>query len=141
MMRVMTLQTVRRGEGLILMSLLQSGILDVVTVQTKGGGRFGEMEFVIRGRFRSGFVSQMTSVASDIQCGMVAPFFGDVQARLVATEAKIFFCVAREWLEELILVIRAVWIVAGKAIADGGRMNRSLYLRRLHVRVARETES
>jgi hypothetical protein len=54
----------------------------------------------------------------------------------VATEAEVFFFPAGSRLQELILVVAGVRIVAGEAVANRGRMHRPLDVGRFLVGVA-----
>ena len=71
---------------------------------------------------------------------MTAALLRHVQSRLVATQAEVFFCLARQRLQQLILVVAGVRIVAGQAVAHRGRMHRPLDVGRLLVRMAGEAE-
>jgi hypothetical protein len=84
------------------------------------------MELIFHGRIRAGFVGYVTGVATHIEGGMTAALFRNVEAGLMATEAEVFFLISGGGFQELILVVAGVWIVASKAVANSGRMDRSL---------------
>ena len=119
-MRIVALQTVGRAEGLVLMRLLQIRILRIMAIQAERRRSLGQMEAVLRRRFGAGLVGDMAGVAAHIERGMTAALLGHIQSGLVATEAEILFFVARKRLEELILVVAGVRIVAGEAVANRG---------------------
>ncbi len=54
----------------------------------------------------AGLVRDVAGVAAHIERGMTAAFGGDVNALLVAAQAKILFLIAGRRLQQLILVIR-----------------------------------
>ena len=128
LVRIVALNTVGRAEGLIVMRLLQVGILGIVAVNAQCGCRLGEVELVVNGRFRAGFVCQVAGIAAHVERGMAAAAGRHVHAGGVASEAKIVFSVTRLRLQQLVLVVAGMRIVAGEAVSNSGRMNRAFYL-------------
>ena len=94
LVRIMTLQTVGRGEGLVLMSFLQVCVLCIMAVQTERRGRLGQMEPVLCRRFGARLVGEVAGVTAHIESGMTAALLGHIQSRLVATEAEVFLIAA-----------------------------------------------
>jgi hypothetical protein len=94
LMRIVALNTIGLGEGLILVRILQVGVLGVVTVETKRRSRLGEMEAVFSRRLRSGFVGSVADIASHIERGMATALLRNVQTGLMATEAEVLFFAA-----------------------------------------------
>ena len=136
LVRIVALQAVGRAEGLVLMSLLQIGILRIVAIHAKRRRRLGQMEAVLHRRFGAGLVGDVAGVAAHIESGVTAALLGHIQSGLVATEAEILFLAARNRLQELILVVAGVRIVAREAVANRGRMHRPLDVSRFLVRMA-----
>ena len=97
------------------------------------------MESVFDCQFFSGLVGHMTGVAAHIESDVPAALVGNVEADAVAIEAKILFFSARNRLEELILVVAGVRIVAGETGANRGRVDSTLDIGRFLVRMASNT--
>src|SRR3954464_14949390 len=65
----------------------------------------------------------MAGVASHIECGVTASSFGALRADVMAGEAKVFVLRrSRSRLQQLIRIVRLVWIVALYAITHRRRM-------------------
>jgi hypothetical protein len=137
---IVALNAVGRCEWLALMGFLEIRILCVVAIEAERGCPLGEMELVVHRRFGAGFVSYMAGVTAHIERGMTTAFFRDIQTCLVTTQAEVFPLVAGFGLQELILVVAGVRIVAGKAVADRRRMHHSLDVCRLFVGMACEAK-
>jgi hypothetical protein len=98
------------------------------------------MEQVVHGRFSAGLVGDVACVAAHIQRGVPAALRGHIQPSLVTAEAEVFFLPAGCWLEELILVVGGVRVVASEAIADRWGMDSALDVGRLFVCVASDAK-
>ena len=140
LVRIVALQAVGGGEGLVPVGLLEVRILGVMAVQAERRGRLGQMEPVLHGRRGARLVRQVAGIAPHVQRGMTAALFRNIQSGLVATEAEVLFFPARHRLQKLILVVARVRIVAGEAIAHRRRMHRPLDVRRFLVRMAGEAK-
>ena len=79
----------------------------------------------------AGLVRGVAGVASHVERGVTAAFFGNIESLFVAAEAKILLLVPRCRFQQLILVVAGVRIVALQAIAHRGRMHRALELGRI----------
>ena len=75
LVRIMALQTVGRGEGLVLMSFLQTLLLRIVAIQAECRGRLGQMELVLQRWFRTGLVGDMARVAAHIKRRVTTALF------------------------------------------------------------------
>jgi len=137
---VVALHAIGGCEGLTLMRFLQVGVLGVVAVEAERRSGLGEMEAILHRWIRSGFVGGVAGVAAHIERGMTAALFRDIEAGLMAIEAEVFLFASGDGFEELVLVIGGVRIVAGKAVADRGRMHGALDVRRCFVGMAGETK-
>ena len=71
-------------------------------------------------------VGDVASFTTHIKGCMPAPFVGNVHAHGVALEAEVLAFVAGVGLDQLILVVGLVWVMALDAIANRGRMNGTL---------------
>ena len=71
------------------MGLDERGILDVVAVDAERGNGLGQVivEFLLS--LFADFVRHVAGVASHVEGGVAAAFFGDVQALVVAIEAEV----------------------------------------------------
>jgi len=115
LVRIVALQAVGRGEGLVLVRLLKVRILRIVAIQaqTRAAALVRWNLFSIVG-FGPGLVGVWQVSQAHVESGMTAcPSPAQFQSRLVAAQAEVFLFAARCRLEQLILV------VAGSA--DRGR--------------------
>jgi hypothetical protein len=85
-------------------------------------------------------MGDVASLATHVQRRVPAALVGHVESLLMAGEAQVFVRAARRWLQQLVLVIGRMRIVTLEAIADRGRMNRSLQFGCILVGVAGKTE-
>ena len=139
-MRIVASDAVGRAEGLILMYLLQGRVFHVVAIDAKSRSRLGQVELVLQRRLGAGLVRRVAGVATHIEGGVTTALRGDVLALVMTGQAKIVFLLACRCLEQLILEIGGVRIVAGQAIANGRLVDCALDLRRILFRVTREAE-
>lgn len=126
LVRIMALHAVGLRERLVIVRFLELLVVGVVAVETKGGARLGQMKFVLLRGLRTGLMSEVTGIATHIECGVPAAFLRDMQAGLMALAAEVFFFAPGGGLEELILVLTGMRIVAVEAIANRRSMHRSL---------------
>ena len=126
LMGIVALHAVGGGERLTLMRFLQVSILGIVAIEAERRRRFGQMELVVHGRFGAGFVGNVAGVTAHVERGMAAALLWRVHSGLVATEAEVLFFGAGHGLEELILVVADVGIVASEAVAHRGGMHGAL---------------
>ena len=123
------------------MRLLQCRILRIMTVDTQRWGRLREVKAVFQSRLCAALVRDVAGVATRVECSMTAAFFRNIRALGMAGETEIVFLVACGRLQQLVLVLRRMRIVAFEAIADRRRMNGALNFGGIFVGVAGETES
>ena len=125
-MRVVTAQAVGGSEGLVLMRLLQVRVFYVVAVQAQSRSSFRKVELILGGGVSAGLVSDVAGLATHVESGMAAAFFRNVYPLVVAAEAEVLLLVSRGRLQQLVLVIGTVGVVAGKAIAGRGLVHVAL---------------
>ena len=82
LMRIVALEAVGRGEGLVVVGLLQVCILGIVAIEAERRRGLGQMEAVFRGWLGAGFVGDVAGVAAHIERGVAASFLRDIQAGL-----------------------------------------------------------
>ena len=93
-MRIVAGRAVRGSERLIVMRLLQRRILHIVAIEAERRSRLGQVKLVLGSRIRAALVRRVAGVASHVERGMTAALLGNVQALVVAREAKIVFLVS-----------------------------------------------
>ena len=71
------------------MRLLQARVLDVVAIDAKRRSALGQMKIKLGLAGFSGLVGRVAGVASHVERGVAAAFFGDVQSLRVAVQAEI----------------------------------------------------
>src|ERR1700686_1054004 len=122
------------------MRLLQARVLGIMAVETERGSALGQMEIELGLARFSTFMGAVASVASQIERGMTAAFFRDVQSLFVAIETEILALVPRLRFQQLILVIAGVRVVTLDAVAHRRRMHRAFEGRGVFLRVASQAE-
>src|SRR5579862_7129937 len=123
-----------------MMCLLQACILNIVAVDTQRRSALGQMKIKLGLAALSGLMRDVASVAPHIECGVPAALLRHVQSLLVAIETKVLPLIARFRLQQLILVVALVRVVALDAVAHRRRMHRPLNRGRIFFRVATEAE-
>ena len=139
-MRIVALDAVGCREWLILVSLLQIRIFGVMTIQAQRRSRFGQVEFVLFRRLGARFVRHVAGVATRDERGMAATLFRHMQTCLMATQAEIFFLVARRRFQKLVLVGAAVRVVARQAITNRRRMHGALDIGGFFIRMTSDAQ-
>ena len=139
-MRIMALDAIRSCERLSVVCFYQIGGAGVVAVETKCRCRLGEVIIELGLTLLARLVGRVTSIATRIERGMLAAFFRNIKALGVTFKTEILALIARCRFEQLILVVRCVRTVTFQAIANGGRMDCSLYRSRVHVGMTGNTE-
>src|SRR5215467_16001650 len=86
-------------------------------------------------------MSDVAGLASHVECGVATALLWDIESRVVAVEAEILFLATRGRLDQLILVVSGVRIVALKAIANRGAVHRSFNLSCVLVSVAAQAQA
>jgi hypothetical protein len=89
LMRIVTLQTVRGGEGLALVRLDENFILYVMTVEAKRRDSFSEVLVELQFPHFAHFVSHMARVAAHIESRVPTAFFRDIHTLIMAVETKV----------------------------------------------------
>ena len=90
----MTLQTIRRREGLVIVGLTQAVIFRIMTVQAQLRRRFRQVVGELGLGGIAGFMHGVTSVATHIERSMAAAFVGNAQPRRMAAQAEVRFLTA-----------------------------------------------
>jgi len=85
-------------------------------------------------------MGDVASLATHVQRRVAAAFVGDIQSLLVAGEAQVFFRAAGSRLQQLVLIVRGMRIVAFEAITPRRRMDRTFQVGDVLVSVAGQTE-
>src|ERR1700688_2852886 len=122
------------------MRLLQARVLGIMAVETERGSALGQMKIELGLARFSTFMGAVASVASQIERGMTAAFFRDVQSLFVAIETEILALVPRLRFQQLILIVAGVRVVTLDAVAHRRRMHRAFEGRRVFLRVASQAE-
>jgi hypothetical protein len=91
LVRIVALNAVRACERLVLMSLLQVCVLRVMAIEAERRRRLGQVKIEFRFASLAGLVGQMASLTAHVQRGVAATLFWNIQAGLVAAQAKILF--------------------------------------------------
>jgi len=141
LMGIVALQAVGLAKRLVLMRLLQRGIFRVMTVCAERGRGFGQVKTIFNRRVCASFMSHMAGVASHVERSVTAAFFRNVEALRVTTQAEVIFLLSRGRLQELILVLGCMGIMALETVANRRGMDGTLGLGCILVRVASETET
>src|SRR5271166_3934405 len=123
------------------MRLLQVRALGIVTVQTERRGRLGEVEIKLGLSNLSGLVRDVAGVTTHVQGRVSTTFCRDVQSGIVAAQAEVLFLIARLGLQQLVLVIGDVRVVALEAVPHCRGMDFTFYVGGILVGVAGKTES
>src|SRR5215472_6437755 len=117
------------------MGLLQLVVVGIVAIEAERRAGLGQVEPVFRGGFGPGLVGGVAGVAAHVERRMPAALLGGRQSGLVALAAEVFPLASRYRLEQLILVVAGVGIVAIEAVANRGRMDGPLDVGGFLVRV------
>lgn len=117
-MRVMAGQAIRLVEGLILVRLLQFSALGIVAVEAEGRRGLRQMKIKLYLPHFAGFMGNVASVATHVESCVPAALCRNIQAGLVAAQAEVLFLVTGDWLQQLILIIRSVGVVALEAVSN-----------------------
>ena len=141
LVRIMAAHAVGRLKWLVLMRFLQVCTLYIVAIDAKRRRRLGEVIVELRLAHLARLVRRVARFAAHVEGGMPAALLRNVDADLVATQTKIFFLIPRGWLQQLILIVRGVRIMALHAVAHRRGMNRTFYIGSIFVGVASQTES
>jgi hypothetical protein len=136
----MASQAIRFFERLVVVRLLQIRTLGIVAVQTEGWRHLGQMEIKFGLSNLSGLMRDVAGVATHVEGCVSAALCRDIQAGLVAAQAEVLFLIARDWLQQLILVIGDVRVVALKTVSHCGGVNLTFYVGGIFVCVASKTQ-
>ena len=140
LVRIVALRTCGRGKRLSAMSLDQGLILDIVAIDAERGDGLGQVIVEFLFLLFADFVRHMAGLASHVEGGVPAAFFGDVHTLIVAIQTEVLALLSRRRFQQLILVVGSMRVVTFNAVAHCGRMDRSFERRRVLVGVAGETE-
>src|SRR5208282_3973726 len=123
-MRIVAAKAIGFFKGLVLVRLLQRCIFWIVAIDAERGRRFGQMEIELSLSDFTGLMRGVTSVAAQVERGVAAAVLSGIRgSNVVAGEAEIVLLVARFRLQQLVLVVGRMRIVAGQAIANCRRMH------------------
>ena len=140
LMGIVASQAIGSAERLIAVRLLQARVLGIVTIEAKRRRRFGQVEIEFWFPFFSGFVRHMAGLASHVERRVTTAFFWNVQPDLVTAEAEILFLSTGTRLQQLVLVVARVRIMALQAIADRRTMNCTFEIGSVFVGMAGEAQ-
>lgn len=140
-MRVMAGQAIRLVKGLILVRLLQLCALGIVAVEAECRGGLRQMEIKLGLPHFAGLVGGVASVATHVEGRVPAALCRNIQAGLVAAQAEVLFLVAGDWLQQLILIIRGVGVVALEAVPNRWTVHRTFDICRFLVGVAGQAQT
>lgn len=93
--------------------------------------RLADLAYLMRG---------VTSLATHVQSRVPAAFLGNIHSDFVATETEICLLISRFRLQQLVLILGYVWVMAFHAVANRWRMHRALQVGRILIRVAGQTQ-
>jgi hypothetical protein len=122
------------------MGLLQVRALGIVTVQTERRRRLRQVEIKLGLSNLSGLVRDVAGVTTHVQGGVSATFCRDIQSRVVAAQAEVLFLIARLGLQQLILIIGDVRVVALETVSHCRGMNFTFYVSGIFICVASKTQ-
>src|ERR1019366_2651397 len=111
LVRIVALRTSGRSKGLPLVSLDERGILDVVAVDAERGDGLSQVIVEFLFPLFANFVRDVAGVASHVEGGVAAAFFGDVQTLIVAIETEVLALLSRRGFQQLILVFGNMRVV------------------------------
>src|SRR5215469_6225502 len=86
-------------------------------------------------------VGNVAGFATHVERPMAAAFLRNINADLVATQAKVLFRIPGRRLEQLILIIGSMWIVTLDAIANRRTVNDPLDVGRVLVGVTGDAKT
>src|SRR5215469_877701 len=131
LVRIVTGRAIRGSKWLIVMRLLQGSVFYVMAVDAKRRRSLRQVEIEFSFSRVTRLVRRVASIATHVECGMAATLRRNVQSLRVAIKAEVLSLVSGGRLQQLILVIALVWIVAFDAIAHRRRMHSSFERRRI----------
>lgn len=132
-MRVVAGQAIGFVEGLVLMRFLQVGVLGIVAVQAEAWRRLCQMEIKLCLSNFAGLMSNVARLTTHIECGMTAAFFWNAYGLVMAGEAKIVFLISGGSLQQLVLVVGDMRVMAGQAVPNRRLVDRALAVGRVLV--------
>ena len=139
-MGIVALQAISPRERLVVMRLLQTSIFGVVAVEAQRRCTFGQVELVFRRQVGATLVRRVAGVAAHIEGCVAAAFLRNIGSLGMAARAEVLFLVSRGGLQQLVLVVRSVRIVAAEAVAYGRLVHMSFDLRCVFFGVAIEAK-
>ena len=140
LVRIVAGQAIGLFERLVLVRLLQVGVLHIVAIDAQRGSVLGQMVIKLALAPLARLVRDVASVAAHVEGGVAASLLWNIRSLRVAAQAEIVFLIAGGWLQQLVLVVGSMRIVALHAIANGRWMNRPLISRGVFVGVAGEAQ-
>ena len=140
LVRIVALYAVGGGERLSLVRLDQVRRSRIVTVEAQRRARLGQVIIELLFALLANLVGDVAGVAAHIQRRVPAAFLGNVDALVMAGEAEVLCLVSRRRLQELILVVGLMRIMALQAIANRRGMNCPVKAGGVHIGVAGNAE-
>jgi len=141
LMWIVALNGIRVAEGLTVVRLDQVRVFGVMTIQTEGRRCLRQVIVEFQFAALARLVRRVAGLATHIERRVAAAVLGNVHTFVVAAKAKVLvFGAAAGWLQQLVLVRRAVRIVTLDAIANGRGMHLSVNLSGILVGVASDAE-
>src|SRR5579864_3308911 len=141
LMGIVASQAIGSAERLIAVRLLQARVLGIVTIETKRRRRFGQVEIEFWFPFFSGLVRHMAGFASHVERRVATALLWNLQPNLVTAEAEILFLSTGTRLQQLVLVVARVRIVALHAIPNRRAMHGAFEIGGVFVGMAGEAQS
>lgn len=141
LMRIVTSQAIGRAKRLAIVRLDELSVFHIVTVDAECGSRLRQMEVKLHLSGLTGLMRDVAGVATHVERGVTAAALGDIDTRLMARQAKVFiFIYARGRLQQVVLVVRRMRIVAFQAVAYRWTVNFTFDFSGVFVGVAGNAE-
>lgn len=99
LVRIVARETIRRSEGLSLVSLDQTGIPGIVTIDAQRGSVLGQVKIKFALAPLPRLVHGVAGIAAHVECGVPAAALRNIRSLRVAGEAEIVLLVARGQLQ------------------------------------------
>jgi len=141
LMWIVALEAIRRTKRLSLMRLDERFILHVMAIDAQRRNAFGQVLVELDLPSLTGLMCRVTGIAAHIERGVTTAFLGHVETLRVAIKAKILALLPATSLQQLVLILGNVRIVALDAVAYRWRMNCAFDRGRVFVTVTGQAES
>ncbi len=140
-MWIVALNAIRVAEWLAVMSLDQVRVFGVVAIEAERRSSLGQVIIELNLAALSGLVRRVAGLATHVERRVPAAVLGNIYTFVMAAKAEVLVLgSAAGRLQQLVLVRRAMWVVALDAIANGWGMYLSVDLSGILVGVAGDAE-